>query len=273
MMGKRALATLLIGEHYQQLFRARCEPSWRQYCANHAHDLIVIDRPLDVSPRALARSPAWQKLLILELPELQHYEQVAWVDADIVINAARSPSIFDGVPVERIGAVDEFASPSPAEAVVALRRHHAFLRAAKAPVVPYQTAEAFYEQFGLPRGFPNIVQTGVLVISPHHHRALLRHVYDRYEDRGTPQWNYEMRPLGFEIQSRGLAHWLDPRFNAIWPTYCMLHYPFMMMLRDAPPILKKLVVSTALANNYFLHFAGSRGALDHYDPAITVEFT
>src|SRR5262249_2560197 len=56
---------------------------------------------------------------------------------------------------------------------------------------------------------------GVLVLSPRHHRELLEHVYNSYQDLGGEQMNYEMRPLSFEIQENGLQHWIDNRFNAL----------------------------------------------------------
>src|ERR1051326_3225552 len=56
---------------------------------------------------------------------------------------------------------------------------------------------------------------GVLVLSPLHHREIFEHVYRQYEDKGGPGWNYEMRPLSFEIQERSLQHLIDARFNVL----------------------------------------------------------
>jgi hypothetical protein len=50
--------------------------------------------------------------LILEPSIAADYERVVWVDSDILINAA-APCIAQSVPVEKVGAVDEFTFPTP----------------------------------------------------------------------------------------------------------------------------------------------------------------
>ena len=74
-------------------------------------EFIVIDKPLDTAPRAQARSPAWQKCLVLDPKVGGAFEQVVWIDADIVINHT-VPSITAGVPVEKIGVTDGHVFPS-----------------------------------------------------------------------------------------------------------------------------------------------------------------
>jgi hypothetical protein len=97
----------------------------------------------------------------------------------------------------------------------------------------------------------------VLVLSPHHHRELLEHVYNVYEDRGGYEMNYEMRPLSFEIQEKGLQHWLDNRFNAI--VYLLDSYSHLVQKK--PPLTadwqKTAFLKEEYARNYFLHFAGT----------------
>jgi hypothetical protein len=108
----------------------------------------------------------------------------------------------------------------------------------------------WHEYAGLPSGQAHIVQTGVLVLSPQHHRGLLEHVYRTYEDLGGKQFNYEMRPLSHEIQARGLQHWIDPRFNAlVW----------WLFLKQNPGTDRDALqrfVQQNYRRNHFLHFAG-----------------
>ena len=258
MTRRRALVTLAIGDAYRDMFEHHCRPGWEAYCERHGLDLVVFDRPLDTSDRAAARSPAWQKLLVLGRPEVAGYEQVAWVDSDILINAEESPSVFAGVPEDHVGAVDEYASPSPDLYRLSLRRMYRRWSEAGTPFVDNLAPEDVYRHWGLPGAFDRVVQTGVLVLSPSHHEELLRAVYDRYEDKGAPEWNYEMRPLSYEILKAGRVTWLDPRFNTISMFAVSLHYPFLHHLREVPETLVRFVYTTIFVNAYFMHFAADR---------------
>src|SRR6266496_4153810 len=82
---KTAIVTLLLGRPYWLAWHEVCAPSWRAYAERHGYDIIAIDRPLDVSPRAMARSPAWQKCLVLQPSIAGEYDRIVWLDADIVI--------------------------------------------------------------------------------------------------------------------------------------------------------------------------------------------
>src|SRR5437016_12929944 len=86
-----ALVTLAIGEHYLSNWQKYCAADWQAYAAKHGYDLIVITEPLDRSPRAMARSPAWQKCLVLSQEFARQYHQIVLLDSDIAINAATAP--------------------------------------------------------------------------------------------------------------------------------------------------------------------------------------
>jgi len=250
-VAKQAIVTLAIGADYAERFERHCRANWSSYAKRHGFDLIVITEPLDTSERAKSRSPAWQKCLILDAPQIAGYDRVVWVDSDICINPA-APSILDGVPPERIGATDEHSFPSREarqailESIIAASPESGdadkrFWRAWRDP-------GQWHTYWGLPSGQAHIVQTGVLVLSPLHHRSLLEHVYKAYDDRGAKLFSYEMRPLSHEIQARGLAHWIDPRFNAlVW--WLFLH-------QNASPDELPRFVQENYRRSYFLHFAG-----------------
>jgi hypothetical protein len=185
------------------------------------------------------------------------YERVVWVDSDICINPA-APSIFDGVPVERIGVTDEHRFPS-AEARQTIL--DAIIAAApdagdfdKRYWLSWRDPGAWHAFMKLPAGQAHIVQSGVMVLSPRHHREVLEHVYRTYDDAGGPRardraagWG-EMGPLSHEIQMRGLQHWIDPRFNALlW--WLFLHEGGATS--DLPRF-----VQDCYRRSYFLHFAG-----------------
>jgi hypothetical protein len=255
-VAKQAIVTLAIGADYAERFERHCRANWSAYAKRHGFDLIVITEPLDTSERARRRSPAWQKCLVLGAPQVADYDRVVWVDSDICINPA-APSIVDGVPPERIGATDEHSFPSRDARQAIL---DSILAAApetgdfdKRFWQSWRSPGAWHAFMGLPSGQSHIVQSGVMVLSPKHHRELLEHVYHAYEDAGArpldraPGWG-EMGPLSHEIQARGLEHWIDPRFNAlVW---------WLFLLQNASPDELPRFVQENYRRSYFLHFAG-----------------
>jgi len=253
---KQALVTLAIGADYADRFERHCRTHWTAYGKRHGFDLIVITEPLDTGERAKSRSPAWQKCLVLRAPHIGGYDRVVWVDSDVCINPA-APSILDGVPPERIGAVDEHRFPS-------LEARQAILDViiAAAPEAgdfdkrfweAWRSPGAWHASMRLPSGQSHILQSGVMVLSPRHHGELLEHVYDSYEDAGArplsraPGWG-EMGPLSHEIQAKGLQHWIDPRFNAlVW---------WLFLQQNASTNDLKPFVQENYRRSFFLHFAG-----------------
>ena len=226
MKAAKAIVTLAIGDKYHQHWKHSCEVSWNAYGRQHGFDVICIDKPLDDSERARKRSPAWQKCLILSQEFSQRYERIIWIDSDILINNHAAPAIDDGVPLEKVGAVEEFtyAREAGARRHVLLQRLYSYWDKAVINYAP----EEYYTKYGLPGTFNKVVQTGVLVMSPRHHRALLEKAYNDYEEKGGPEWKYEMRLLSYELLKADAVHWIDRRFNLVWIYSLFLHYPFLL---------------------------------------------
>lgn len=274
----RALVTMAIGDRYARLFETHCRANWRAYADRHGYDLIVFDRPLDSSPRAQARSPAWQKCLIADSADTQGYDRIVWVDADILINPD-APSIVECVPAAKVGAVDAYGMPTPAVYRDILARQYARWRRAGVAFVDNLTPDAFYQAWGLPGapgGEDRVTQTGVLVLTPSLHRDLLKRVYDSYEEKGGAEWNFEMRPLSWELVRAGLVHWLDWRFNLVVSDIFAWHYPFLAdnifrsfeatNPKEVTGLMNRMVMDaclrTAFNNAWFLHFAGQQSLMD-----------
>jgi hypothetical protein len=262
---KTAIVTIAIGAAYGARWRAHCEPGWSRYAERHGFELIVIDKPLDQTPRAAARSVAWQKCLVLRPDVAGNYDRVIWIDSDILIND-RAPSIADGIPLERIGATDEHQFPSPQ-----VRREMFTLLMQQAEAVDpglaktwatYLDPADWHAAWGLPRSGRSIVQTGVLVLAPRHHRELLEHVYYSYEDRGGEPMNYEMRPLSFEIQKQGLLHVLDSRFNVLLIFLIMQRQ--LQLRRALMPGECAALVRSVFDQGYFLHLAGLKDSVNEF---------
>src|SRR5689334_10801436 len=164
---KVAIVTLAIGDAYLSRWRTYCKPGWSRYAERHGFKLIVIDKALDQTFRAAARSPAWQKCLVLRPDIAGSFDRVIWIDSDILIND-RAPSIAEGIPLEKIGATDEHLFPSPQ-----LRRQMFMLLMQQAEAADpglaktwatYLDPADWHAAWGLPRSGRSIVQTGVLVL-------------------------------------------------------------------------------------------------------------
>lgn len=280
----KALVTLAIGKNYELMFEKHCRSLWLHYAEKYQFELVVFTQPLDNSSKAQSRNPSWQKCLILSQPSLQKYEQVVWIDADILINP-NSPDITEGVPIEKIGAVDDYATPSRTEHEICLKRLYDFWSKNGIEYIDNLSPTAFYKSFGIDAEFESVVQAGVMVLSPRYHRELLEYVYHSYEDKGSGEWNYEMRPLSYEILMRHIECWISPKFNMPWPLIQQFLYPFLSSrnnivqkglqkigLNPKASLISKCV-TTAFFNNYFLHFAGgTTGDMKYVDTKVTSIF-
>lgn len=267
---KTAIVTIAIGATYIARWQTYCKPGWVRYAQRHGFELVVIDAPLDQTPRASARSVAWQKCLVLRPDVAGGYDRVVWIDSDILIND-RAPSIADGIPLEKIGATDMHLFPSPQvfrEMFTLLMQHAQAANPGLAKTwATYLDPADWHAAWGLPRSGRSIVQTGVLLLTPKHHRELLEHVYYAYEDHGGEPMNYENRPLSFEIQARGLLHVLDSRFNALLMFLIMQVQMQLGRALTAPECAH--LVKSAFAQSYFLHLAGLKDSMDEFLPGLS----
>lgn len=254
MTNQQAIVTLAISSAHRTRWHRHCAANWLRYAEQHGYDVICLERPLDTSARAQRRSPSWQKLLVLDQPFAARYERLVWVDADVVINPA-APSIVDAVPVERVGAVDEYACPTRERFSKVLAKLYRYWERSGSGFIRNETTKDFYSAYGLPARYDSVVQNAVMVLSPRHHRELMLDVYRRYDyDERPDALNLEMRPLSYELLEADCVSWLDPRFNYVWGQYKALHFPFLLNHPDHPRAAE--AASAALADVYFLHFAG-----------------
>jgi hypothetical protein len=260
---KTALVTLIVGAPCQYAWREVCAPGWRAYANRHGYDIIAIEEPLDRSVRALARSPAWQKCLVLGSPLCGSYDRIVWIDSDIVINPS-APAVTAGVPIEKIGVTDEMLALSPQDRDAVLTYLCDLCKTMPPELLTFALRSctdprAYHAAWGLPQRGMHILQTGLLVLSPKYHRKLLEHVYFTYEDKGAAT-NYEMRPLSFEIQDNGLQHLIDRRFNSLFAWSLYRNQICVNKSASTPEQVSALIVSE-YKNNYFLHFAGRQDLL------------
>jgi len=284
----KAIVTLAIGDPYTEQWNTLCKENWGRYASKRGYDIICIDTPLDSSTRAKSRSPAWQKCLVLSQPWSEKYERIVWVDADILMNPY-APDVSEGVPLEKVGAADEYSYPTAELHQIALDRFYKYLRSTGASFLEEYTGQQYHANYGLPAEFNKVVQTGVLVFNPKYHRKILENIYQVHEDKPGPLWG-EMRAVSYELQKENIVHWIDPRFNALCGIYFALYRPYSVTrtLNEskfgrpirriyhsrfeklfariysrfgrlfAPAADTDVLLKSAYINNYFLHFAACK---------------
>ncbi|MDF5735825.1 MULTISPECIES: hypothetical protein [unclassified Nostoc] len=285
MKNTKAIVTLAIGKHYFKRWQKLCAENWSKYAINHGYDIICIDTPLDDSPRAQSRSPAWQKCLILGDERVKKYTQVVWIDSDILINP-NSPCVVSNVPEDKVGAVDMFIGPLCEAFSGEFGRKELLVdRSVEFWKWSFRTAKEFYSISKFTPVFDCVVQTGVMVLSPNYHHEILKYTYYTYENHVGQ--HYEMESLSYELVTAGLLHWLDCKFNRLWIECMLRDYPFLLpsptpenkILRTWKRLTRghsqrparnitRYCLSSAFINNYFLHFAGTSQYMSWFETNI-----
>jgi hypothetical protein len=250
-----AMVTLAIGEPYLSSWKKYCAGGWEAYATKHHYDLVVLTEPLDRSPRAAERSPAWQKCLVLGQEFAARYRRVVLLDCDIAINADRAPAITEQVPEEFVGGVLSGAHIHDDLRVVLLERLTRRAYEYEPGVRHWQEfQDEAYRSHGLTPASGGVVQTGVLVASPQHHRALFASVYQSPQVINSRC--HEQMFLSHALLSQGLYRPIDSRFNSVLFETMLVHYPNLLDKgRQAYDELARYAIRVALANNFFVHFA------------------
>ncbi|WP_340643846.1 hypothetical protein [Phenylobacterium sp.] len=257
---RQALVTVLVGETYVETWRIMCQANWQAYAGRHGFDLIVIAHRPDMSERGQGRSPAWQKLLVLDQPWSAAYERIVWVDADIVISS-HAPNILALVPdPARIGASLSGAQFSDAEKHIYFERLHQVVVEPQLADLAWQfTEDNGFSESEIEREGAQMLNTGVLVMSPEHHNTLLKEIYAS----DSASRLYEQPALSHEIARRDLLTAITPRFNWVIHERRILDFADIQTIDhpDMPRLIAHL--RNELSKAYFLHFAGSMNIMQH----------
>jgi len=277
---QNALVTLAIGDDYVAGFLKHAEPTWRKYCERHGYDPIlltdVIDKDCDFSQKSIH----WQKLLVGVLPQLQDYERIVWIDGDILINHRMAPCIVDEIKEGKIGVIDASPEFHYADDVFNLHARfltlNYFLKKHLGGATPGDVSRvtitdgdlaAYYRFLGFEREVTRFINTGVFVFNPKEHGTLLAGIYQKYD---RDYMDFENTPLSYEFQANDAVEYIDPRFNHVWRSLAVKHYPFLFNRERVPDYenMLKMCANVAFRNSYFMHFAGGSG-----NPVIKDAFT
>jgi hypothetical protein len=190
-----------------------------------------------------------------------------------LINSANAPCIVEGVAVDKVGAAPEGATPN--EQLSAEARDRLFETWG---ITDEKNERGTYAKYGIRIQFDRILQDGIMVLSPSHHRSILEKVYHECEEKGLG----EMPWLSYELLKADCVQWLAPRFSTVGSVHKALYYPFLLHKRHTKPsyfnrVKGKLLskgmpgrlvdrrasecARRALINTFFLHFAGTAGEM------------
>jgi len=256
----KALVTLLLGDDYKRMWEAVFRPAMDAYAARHGYDIVTVDTLIDDSARGRARGPHWQKCLILDHPEVKRYDDVVWIDADIMVNPHTSPCIVenararaDATGCHGIGLVSHNEVYATTE-----KEENGWGRSFRAAKETFYretgpTPRERYRMAGLPEDVDDMANTGVMVLKPGRDDDLLHHVYETYEENALSA--SEQMALCYEAFKQGRVTPIDPRFNRVWTETWIEHYPFLFSDENRKDqMLIALCVNAAFHNCYFLHF-------------------
>ncbi len=254
---KAAIVSMIVGGRYQKTWMRLCKASWEKYAEDNDLDIIIITNLLDKSNRAIDRSPAWQKLLILNQHWSKQYDQLIWLDSDIIISQRAQNILNYAKNHQQISASLSGDRLSTAERQVCFERLYGFetFAAIDQRVKDIEFSNTF-RQYKIEQDHNTMVNTGVLVVSPHHHSDLFLRSYE-YDDYGIL---YEQPCLSHEIVTSDILNILSPLFN--WGVFETLEMYWPTEKRDQGDFRKNLEIAKYLIRrdldiSYFLHFYGA----------------
>ncbi len=282
----KAIVTLTIGKKYEEMFTNYCKDNWQKYCEKFDYDLIVINKPLDISKRSKERSPAWQKLLILSQEWSKNYDQIVWIDSDVIINNQMAKDIIFEVEKESFGAVDAYSIPSKEIYKLSLKRAYENYDLNGIKYIENLNPEEYYTKRGIPaKDIKKVVQTGVFVCSKNYHQEIFEHIYYNYEDMNNRgEWNYEMPAMSYELIKSNMVQWIPVAYNYNVNDIISAYYSFIFFKNESSikklfnKVLTKVTsrrdslilnslqikcLNQIYSNGYFIHFAGSQEWISH----------
>jgi hypothetical protein len=143
-----------------------------------------------------------------------------------LIDWANAPCTVEGVAVDKVGAAPEWATPN--EQLSAEARDRLFETWG---ITDKKNERGTYAKYGIRAQFDRIVQDGIMVLSPSHHRSILEKVYDECEETGFG----EMPWLSYEQLKADCIQWLAPRFSTVGSVHKAFYYPFLLHKSHTKP--------------------------------------
>ncbi len=169
-MARRALVTVVVGDEYRRFYDAHIRAGHERYARQLGCPLVVLGRRLSSGSAVDHPHASWEKVKILEEPELAGFERLCWIDADVVV-IGEPPDPF-ALAKDGWLAVDDDTYGVAAQAALGRRWWYGFLPE---------------------RAWPErVINTGLFVVG-REHAPVLRAVLDAYGGR------WDQGPLSYHL--------------------------------------------------------------------------
>jgi hypothetical protein len=255
---KYAVVTIAIGKPYIEKYNHHFRKNTEAYCKRNGYDLVLITEYLLPSKYPIYPFVNIMKWTLPYRTELQQYDRIMIVDADILLTPGCIP--FHTIELNgKIGVVDEYSQPSPSMRIDIQR------------ACGYETSASEYykKHTGLTFETTRVLNGGLYICSPAIHGPFFKTIFEANVDGtftcpGHP-YHYEQGMFGYELQTRQMYKLLDNSWNCILP---ILAHPTHIGQRNKLDYAKELY-STCNA----IHFCGGEdwNFTDHlrsYIPAL-----
>jgi hypothetical protein len=234
------LVTLAVGEKYLEEYNRLFRKSQEQYARSHGYDFRVVTDYLDTDTANHVKSAiSFNKILVCSQEWSKKYHYIVFVDADILIRPG-SPAIHKlCVGCTEVGIIDEFSQPT-SEIRLDIQKRMGW----------EQTASDYYALCDFDIKTKHVLNTGVLVMQPAKHAALLERIYRTYVGKSLDHprgFHFEQSAIGYELMKNNAYYILPNKFNAVWGIYRI----FRTMARSPG-----LTLEVFYNDNYMTHFAG-----------------
>lgn len=257
-----AIVTLAVGSEYYNSWLNNSSKLWIQYCQKNQVGLFIQVDSLDT--RANAKKVTWQKLLLpselkKQFPEVVNF---CYLDSDILVNPF-AENVFDLINPNKVNLVSQFKNLPfdlrTAQKMVSLNRN--FWYSSEYPLdssIHMGPKDIFrHHKF---REFDDYACMGFIAGSIENLSIHFNAIYEKYDSNLYSLTNGGDEPiLNFEFQSELDIEWLPYKFQAIWIFEMSTKYDFLYDLNFYSRELVSRCVDSVLAQNVFLHFAGSWG--------------
>jgi FkbM family methyltransferase len=229
---KVLLATIVIGEKYQNEYNQLFRPSHESYANKCGYDFKMITNYLDNNIHQ--QNICMNKFLLCSQTWSFDYDFIIYIDADILININAPPlhSYYDYSYY--IGMIDEFSQPTK-DIRLLIQKHNGW----------ETSATDYYKLSDFDINTDMVFNGGVSIMQPKIHKDFLQDIYDKYihlqmnHPRG---FHFEQSCIGYNLIKNKMYKVIDNRFNAIWVLYKMTG---------------RITLEDFFKQNYFIHFAGN----------------
>lgn len=259
MNRKNAIVTLVVGDKYKKNFNKYSRKSFAEYAEKINADLIIIEEKLDTSNKSTQRSIAWQKLLILDQTWSEGYEQILWIDSDVVINTKNADDIFSVSPIDKVSGVDAYKIPNEHDYILGLKRLYKYWKSKDITYLENYTAHDYYLNRGITTKnmLSSVLHTGVFVCSPKFHNDIFLEIYLHENPINNSSGNYEMPIMSARLLEEGFVTWIDHKYNYCVNEIIASDYPELIQNNKFfQNALTKRVIRDIFSHGKFIHFAG-----------------